>query len=61
MEEGTGMKVLLAGATGALGIALVRAFVAGGHEVIGLSRSPGKGDELRALGARGFHRKGRCK
>jgi nucleoside-diphosphate-sugar epimerase len=52
MEEGTGMKVLLAGATGTLGIPLVRAFVAGGHEVIGLSRTPGKGDKLRALGAK---------
>ena len=45
------MKVLLAGATGTLGIPLVRALVAGGHEVIGLSRTPGKGDKLRALGA----------
>jgi nucleoside-diphosphate-sugar epimerase len=50
MKEGTGMKVLLAGATGTFGIPLVRAFVAGGHEVIGLSRTPGKGDKLRALG-----------
>jgi nucleoside-diphosphate-sugar epimerase len=45
------MKVLLAGATGTLGIPLVRALVAGGHEVIGLSRTPGKGEKLRALGA----------
>jgi nucleoside-diphosphate-sugar epimerase len=45
------MKVLLAGATGTLGVPLVRALVAGGHAVIGLSRTPGKRDMLRALGA----------
>ena len=45
------MKVLLAGATGTLGIPLVRALVAGGHEVIGLNRTLGKGEKLRALGA----------
>jgi nucleoside-diphosphate-sugar epimerase len=45
------MKVLLAGATGTLGVPLVRALVASGHEVIGLSRTGGKGDLLRTLGA----------
>jgi nucleoside-diphosphate-sugar epimerase len=45
------MKVLLAGATGTLGVPLVRALVANGHEVIGLSRTPGKREMLRALGA----------
>jgi nucleoside-diphosphate-sugar epimerase len=45
------MKVLLAGATGTLGVPLVRALVASGHEVIGLSRTPGKRDLLRTLGA----------
>jgi nucleoside-diphosphate-sugar epimerase len=45
------MKVLLAGATGTLGVQVVRTLVAGGHEVIGLSRAPGKRDMLRALGA----------
>src|SRR5215212_9485949 len=45
------MKVLLAGASGTLGVPLVRALVAGGHEVIDLSRTPGKGDKLRTLGA----------
>jgi len=45
------MKVLLAGATGTLGVPLVRILVASGHEVIGLSRSSGKGDLLRTLGA----------
>jgi nucleoside-diphosphate-sugar epimerase len=46
------MKVLLAGATGTLGVPLVRALIAGGNDVIGLSRTPGKRDMLRALGAR---------
>jgi nucleoside-diphosphate-sugar epimerase len=50
-KGGTDMKVLLAGATGTLGVPLVRALVASGHEVIGLSRSPGKRDLLRTLGA----------
>jgi nucleoside-diphosphate-sugar epimerase len=45
------MKILLAGATGTLGMPLVRALVAAGHEVIGISRTPGKRDKLRALGA----------
>ena len=45
------MKVLLAGATGTLGIPLAHALVAGSHEVIGLSRTPDKGESLRALGA----------
>jgi len=45
------MKVLLAGATGTLGVPLVRALVASGHDVIGLSRTPVKRDKLRKLGA----------
>src|SRR5260221_11190437 len=48
---GTGMKVLIAGATGALGIPLVRALTAGGHEVLGLSRTPEKSSRLATLGA----------
>src|ERR671939_1801402 len=51
MKEGKGMKVLLAGASGALGVPLTRVLLAAGHEVIGLSRTPGKRDRLRALGA----------
>jgi nucleoside-diphosphate-sugar epimerase len=50
-EGGKDMKVLLAGATGSLGVPLVRALVTSGHEVIGLSRIPGKRDLLRTLGA----------
>ena len=46
------MKVLLAGATGALGTPLVRALIAGGHEVLGLTRSPESQDHLSHLGAR---------
>jgi uncharacterized protein YbjT (DUF2867 family) len=45
------MKVLIAGATGALGIPLVRALTAGGHEVLGLSRTPEKSSRLATLGA----------
>jgi nucleoside-diphosphate-sugar epimerase len=46
------MKVLVAGATGAIGRQLVPKLVARGHDVVGMSRSEAKADELRALGAR---------
>lgn len=45
------MKVLLAGATGAIGVPLLRALVARGHNVVGLSRTPSNGERLRELGA----------
>ncbi len=45
------MRVLIAGATGALGRQLVPRLVAGGHEVTGMTRSPARTDALRALGA----------
>jgi 2-alkyl-3-oxoalkanoate reductase len=45
------MKVFVAGATGALGRALVPQLVARGHEVVGMTRTPSKQDGLRALGA----------
>src|SRR6266516_172712 len=45
------MQVLIAGATGALGKQLVPRLVAGGHEVVGMTRSASKQDALRALGA----------
>jgi nucleoside-diphosphate-sugar epimerase len=45
------VRVLVAGATGALGTPLTRKLLAAGHEVIGISRTPGKRDKLRALGA----------
>jgi nucleoside-diphosphate-sugar epimerase len=45
------MKVLVAGATGALGKQLVPRLVAAGHEVVGMSRSAYKQDAIRAMGA----------
>jgi 2-alkyl-3-oxoalkanoate reductase len=45
------MKVLVAGATGAVGGTLVPTLVRAGHEVVGTTRSPAKGDRLRAAGA----------
>lgn len=41
----------MAGGSGTIGIPLVRALVAAGHQVTALTRSSGKQDELRALGA----------
>jgi nucleoside-diphosphate-sugar epimerase len=46
------MKVLVAGATGAIGRQLVPRLVANGHEVFGMTRSEAKVDEVRALGAK---------
>jgi nucleoside-diphosphate-sugar epimerase len=46
------MKVFVAGATGALGTKLVPQLIEGGHEVVGMTRTPSKQDALRALGAR---------
>jgi nucleoside-diphosphate-sugar epimerase len=46
------MKIFVAGATGALGRTLVSQLVAGGHEVVGLTRTPAKQDLVRSLGAR---------
>lgn len=45
------MRILLAGASGALGTRLTRGLVAAGHTVIGLSRTPANRDRLSALGA----------
>jgi nucleoside-diphosphate-sugar epimerase len=45
------MKVYVAGATGAIGQALVPQLLARGHEVVGQTRSPEKAERLRALGA----------
>ena len=47
------MKVLLAGATGAIGRPLVRRLVDAGHEVVALTRTPGKVAALDEAGARG--------
>lgn len=45
------MRVFLAGASGVIGVRLVPLLVAGGHEVAGMTRSPGKADLVRDLGA----------
>ena len=46
------MKVFVAGATGAIGRALVPQLVARGHEVVGMTKSASKQDLVRSLGAR---------
>jgi nucleoside-diphosphate-sugar epimerase len=45
------MKILVAGASGAIGSHLVPQLVARGHEVVGTTRSAAKTGALRALGA----------
>lgn len=45
------MRVFLAGASGAIGRQLVPLLIAAGHEVAGMTRSPGKAKMLRELGA----------
>ncbi|WP_030152959.1 NAD-dependent epimerase/dehydratase family protein [Streptomyces sp. NRRL S-244] len=45
------MRVLLAGATGAIGRPLTRALIRGGHEVLALARTDGSAAAVRALGA----------
>lgn len=45
------MQVLLAGASGALGIPLTRQLLAHGHQVLGLTRSPRNAGRIAELGA----------
>src|SRR5437879_7731678 len=45
------MRVLVIGASGAIGVRLVPRLRERGHEVIGTARSPGTAGQLRALGA----------
>jgi len=45
------MKVLVAGATGAIGKQLLPKLVTNGHEVVGITRSEAKADAVRALDA----------
>ena len=45
------MNVFIAGGSGAIGVPLVRALVAGGHQVTALTRSKSKEPMLRELGA----------
>lgn len=46
-----GTRVFVAGGTGTIGIPLVRALVAAGHEVVASTRTAGKADLVRSLGA----------
>ncbi|AGW93018.1 NAD(P)-dependent oxidoreductase [Cupriavidus sp. DF5525] len=46
------MKIFVAGATGAVGLPLVRVLCALGHEVTGMTRASAGADRLRELGAR---------
>jgi 2-alkyl-3-oxoalkanoate reductase len=48
------MRILVAGATGAVGVRLVPRLVAAGHGVAGLTRSSSKTDDLTRLGAAAF-------
>ncbi|MFD4440315.1 NAD-dependent epimerase/dehydratase family protein [Nocardia sp. NPDC058519] len=45
------MRIFLAGATGVIGSRLLPLLVGAGHEVAGLTRSPGKAAAVRASGA----------
>jgi nucleoside-diphosphate-sugar epimerase len=45
------MKIFLAGASGVIGVRLIPLLVGQGHEVAGMTRSPGKVETLRELGA----------
>jgi nucleoside-diphosphate-sugar epimerase len=45
------MKVLLAGASGAVGTPLTRQLIAAGHEVVGITRSQANAERLRTVGA----------
>jgi uncharacterized protein YbjT (DUF2867 family) len=45
------LRIFLAGASGVIGLRLVPLLIAEGHDVAGMTRSPGKGDRLRVLGA----------
>jgi NAD(P)-dependent dehydrogenase (short-subunit alcohol dehydrogenase family) len=49
--KGAVMKILVAGATGALGKQLVPRLVAGGHDVAGMIRNESKIATVRSLGA----------
>jgi len=46
------MRVLVVGASGAIGTRLVPQLIDRGHEVIGTSRTPGNAERVRALGAK---------
>jgi 2-alkyl-3-oxoalkanoate reductase len=45
------MKIFVAGASGTIGVPLVRALVNAGHDVTAMTRTPSKQESLRAIGA----------
>lgn len=45
------MRVLVAGASGAIGVPLLRRLRDAGHDVVGVHRSPAGGERIRAAGA----------
>ena len=45
------MNIFIAGGTGTIGVPLVRALVASGHQVHALTRAPQKAESIRAMGA----------
>ena len=48
------MRVFLAGASGVIGVHLVPLLVADGHVVAGMTRSEGRAELVRSLGAERF-------
>ena len=51
VKHPSGMRVFLAGATGAVGRCLLPRLVRDGHEVTAMTRSPDRADWIRSLGA----------
>ena len=45
------MRIFVAGATGVIGRRLIPLLVSAGHEVTGMTRSPGKANQIAELGA----------
>ena len=45
------MRILVAGATGAVGLQLVPQLVAAGHSVVGTTRTPAKAAIIKRMGA----------
>ncbi len=48
------MRIFVAGATGVIGMRLLPLLIAEGHEVAGMTRTPGKADALAGAGAEPF-------
>src|SRR4051794_32514674 len=51
MVTSSPLRIFVAGATGAIGVPLVRRLVADGHAGAGMTRRDAKADRLRELGA----------